>query len=62
MTPLVYQHIVPQQRPDHQVTPTRILTKGRQPRTRTVCAFCEKLVMMAPAIQEPRVPAVFARL
>ena len=62
MTPLVYQHIVPQVGIDHQVTPKRVLTKGSQPRPRTVCASCEKLVMMAPAVEARRVPAVFARL
>jgi hypothetical protein len=50
MTPLVYQHIVPQLGIEHQVTPKRVLTKGHQPRPRTVCASCEKLVMMAPAV------------
>ena len=62
MTPLVYQHIVPQVGIDHQVTPKRVQVYGGRPTWRTVCESCEKLVMMAPAVQEPRVPTVFARL
>lgn len=50
MTPLVYQHINPQQGPNHQVMPKRIQTKGGRLTWRTVCASCEKFVMMVPAV------------
>ena len=62
MTPLVYEHIVPQVGTDHQVTPKRVQTQVGRPMWRTVCESCDKFVMMAPAAQERRVPAVFARL
>ena len=62
MTTLVYQHINAQQGPAHQITPKRIQTKVGRPVWRTVCESCDKFVMMAPAVQERRVPAVFPRV
>jgi hypothetical protein len=62
MTPLVYEHIVPQVGTDHQVAPKRVQTKAGRPTWRTVCESCDKFVMMVPALQAPRVPTVFARL
>ena len=63
MTPLVYRHMNPQPAPQHDVVPKRIQTKvGRPPAWRTVCATCEKFVMMVPAAEKRRVPTVFARL
>jgi hypothetical protein len=48
--PLVYQHVNPQQGLDHQISPKRILAKGRRPAWRTVCGSCDKFVMMVPEV------------
>jgi hypothetical protein len=47
--PLIYEH-VNSGGTDHAVTPKRVMGKGSRPMPRTVCAACEKFVMMVPQI------------